>query len=441
MLEILFAAVLGSLTGIAAGFIPGIGISTVVMSLYLVLLSFNIQQILIFYVCLLSSAQYFGSIPAIFLGVAGEASSFPAVIEGNALMKKGQGLRAIFLTGIGSLIGGIVGLIFLLIVGYIAGNSLALSTGQLLLLLLIVGMAVCLTTKNKWWVNLLLVISAIILAHIGSGNGDSIPYINFGIWWLADGVSYVALAAAMISVKEISFTKFTIENTSALIQEKVLMPFKDTTKHLWSMIRGSLIGAVGGLVPGITTIASSHFAYAIEKVVQKNKYSKGDLSTITSSESANNSGAITSLLPLLVFGVPITFSEAILYGILTSKNWNFGATLPIQLFLEFWYIFVIVNAVSLYAAIKLAPKLIKLFPSRPLYLSIFIFILLTVVVYITATLNGGSGFFDVITFFVAVLLVAATPNVNYLPLIFWLVIGESVIETFYRYIKILGLLV
>jgi TctA family transporter len=89
-MSIFVAAVCGILLGMVAGLVPGIGMTTMVMSMYLVLLSFDAGQILIFYFCLLAASQYFGSIPAIFLGVAGESSSNPAVTEGHALARLQQ---------------------------------------------------------------------------------------------------------------------------------------------------------------------------------------------------------------------------------------------------------------------------------------------------------------------------------------------------------------
>jgi TctA family transporter len=205
------------------------------------------------------------------------------------------------------------------------------------------------------------------------------------------------------------------------------------------MLRGGLIGAVGGLVPGLTTVASSHYAYTVEKLISKN-YNKGHMPALISSEGANNSGAITMLLPLLMFGVPITLSEAIIFGILDSKSWSFTAAMPLQLFLNHWYIMIAANIVSLILAIKFAPHLVKIFPKNKNTLSAVVFAILLVIVYLAGDWNHGSGIFNVVTFLIACAVAMATPRVNYLPFIFWLVIGNVMIETFYRYLQLIGLL-
>ena len=241
----------------------------------------------------------------------------------------------------------------------------------------------------------------------------------------------------MISAKEVMFVKLVIDPTISTVQTKLINPIAELVKLKWSIVRGSLVGSLGGLVPGITTIASSHYAYVLEKILLKD-YEKGSKPALVSSETANNAGAITSLLPLLVIGIPITFSEAIIFSILDSKNWTFSTSLPLELFLEQWYIFISVNILSLILAIKGAPYLIRFFPKTKTSLSIFVFVVLITVVYYSGELTYGSGIFDVTVFLLAILVVAVTPSVNYLPFIFWVVIGHNLIETFYRYIQLMG---
>jgi putative tricarboxylic transport membrane protein len=371
--------------------------------------------------------------------VAGESSSNPAVTEGHALARSGQGAEAIWFTGISSFVGSIVGLGFLLAASTWLGNRMALGTGTTLLIMLVVGVLVCVTTTNSWKTNLLLTMMAVIFAHVGVGNSSSIPYINFGLPWLSSGISYIALSAALISVKEVILTGPTDHSAISYRVAESRTLLIQSLRYRWSMIRGSVIGAVGGLVPGLTTVASSHYAYTVEKMISKN-YKKGHMPALVSSEGANNSGAVTMLLPLLMFGVPITLSEAIIFGILDSKKWSFTAQVPLQMFLDYWYLMVAANIVSLILAIKFAPHLVKIFPKNKNTLSVVVFGILLVIVYLAGDLGHGSGIFNVITFLIACGIAMATPRVNYLPFIFWLVIGNVMIETFYRYLQLLGLL-
>jgi len=361
------------------------------------------------------------------------------VTEGHALARAGQGAQAIWFTGVSSFVGSMIGLGFLLVASTWLGNRMALGTGTTLLIMLAVGVLVCVTTTNGWKTNLLLTVAAVIFAHVGVGNSSSIPYVNFGLPWLSSGVSYLALSAALISVKEVILTESADRSAIVYRAAKFRTLMAESLKYRWCMLRGGIIGAVGGLVPGLTTVASSHYAYTVEKLISKN-YKKGHMPALISSEGANNSGAVTMLLPLLMFGVPITLSEAIIFGILDAKSWSFAAQAPLAMFLDHWYIMLAANILSLILAIKFAPHLVKIFPKNKNTLSAVVFAILLIIVYLAGDLGHGSGIFNVVIFLTACAIAVVTPSVNYLPFIFWLVIGSVMIETFYRYLQLLRIL-
>jgi hypothetical protein len=97
------------------------------------------------------------------------------------------------------------------------------------------------------------------------------------------------------------------------------------------------------------------------------------------------------------------------------------------------------NILSLILAIKFAPHLVKIFPKNKNTLRAVVFAILLVIVYLAGYLGHGSGIFNVATFLIACVIAMVTPSINYLPFIFWLVIGNVMIETFYRYSQLLGL--
>jgi TctA family transporter len=79
-----------------------------------------------------------------------------------------------------------------------------------------------------------------------------------------------------------------------------------------SILRGTWLGSVIGLIPGPSHILASIGAY--------NSYDKDQIKEkIISAESANNSATITSLLPFLYVGLPITLNEFLLNDLLQVK--------------------------------------------------------------------------------------------------------------------------
>ena len=79
----------------------------------------------------------------------------------------------------------------------------------------------------------------------------------------------------------------------------------------------TIIGFFGGLIPGLTTVFSSTAAYNASML-----FTKDPVKRIVVSETANNAGAFSMLLPLLIFGVPLIGSEAILLFLMEQKGFS-----------------------------------------------------------------------------------------------------------------------
>jgi putative tricarboxylic transport membrane protein len=98
-----------------------------------------------------------------------------------------------------------------------------------------------------------------------------------------------------------------------------------------SSIRGAIIGFFAGLIPGLTFTISSQFAYSVEKTLQSKSYKIGNSNCLAAAESANNSAIVSFLIPLLIFGIPISASEILIYDLVIGKgvvfnfNWFYNA--------------------------------------------------------------------------------------------------------------------
>jgi putative tricarboxylic transport membrane protein len=432
MIELVQIALLGGLVGIIAGLIPGVGMLVGIAILYPFLLDFQPVELLIFYISMVCSAQYFGSITAIYLGLAGEASSFPAVIEGYSLSKQGKGQQSIFLTGVGSFIGTMFGLLFIAVLS-VTVLDLTLTTLEKMILFMTVGLSLILTTKNKLLTDLSLIVLALGLSHIGVSINSNIPLFHFDLIFLSQGISYFTLAAGLLCMKEVLHAEKT--NTKIIVVENY-NAIKELVKHRYSIIRGSIIGSIGGMLPGLTTISASHLAYVVEKRVHKDTYKKGNTYCLTSSETANNSGSITQLFPLLMFGIPITGSEAIIYQMLEMKGWEGSATQPLALLASNWWILVGINIIMLVLAIRFAKHFVKIIPKNDLLLKLGIFFVLAIVVYIVGVKQTGFGMFNLLLFFFTTGVAYLFPKVNFLPFIFWMCIGDIWLENFYTFLQI-----
>jgi putative tricarboxylic transport membrane protein len=85
-----------------------------------------------------------------------------------------------------------------------------------------------------------------------------------------------------------------------------------------SVMRGTVIGSVLGVLPGGGALLASFAAYAIERRMPGRSgevdFGKGNIRGVAAPESANNAGAQTSFIPLLTLGLPSNAVMALMVG-------------------------------------------------------------------------------------------------------------------------------
>src|SRR2546426_9142076 len=102
--------------------------------------------------------------------------------------------------------------------------------------------------------------------------------------------------------------------------------------------RGSLLGFFIGVLPGGGAIISSFISYALEKKLSKHpeRFGKGAIEGVAAPESANNSAATGSFIPLLTLGIPGNASIALIFAALLIHGIRPGPLLVAQQPQLFW---------------------------------------------------------------------------------------------------------
>jgi len=334
----------GVLAGTIAGLLPGIGNTLIMILVFPFFLGIdNPLNIIIFYVACLSLSQYTGSITSTVFSVPGEISSLPAVKEGHKLFRKGLGSLSLSGCALGSFFGSLIAVAFVLLIGNtISQFTFLYSSVFQSYVLIIVCLFLIVGKYNSWYTTVLLGGFGYFLAMLGTGALDTYKTLTFGFDSLLYGVPLFSVIVWMFVFPQILQywdTKMDVDNDAKSID---INPFKHISSffdNITSSIRGSVIGFFLGLTPYLTTVISSNVSYAVEKWLRKKKNTyddTGDYASLVSAETANNAAALSSLLPLLLIGIPITSSEAVLLE-LTSAN---GFTFYIE---EFYGLFVLIS--------------------------------------------------------------------------------------------------
>jgi putative tricarboxylic transport membrane protein len=313
----------GILCGMMSGILPGVG-SLVVMTLaFPFLMTLDPVNILIFYVTLISIDQFFNGITAIVFGMPGSSGAIPSSIEGHAIFRRGDGGNAIMYSAIGSYFASIFGVTLMVCLLPVLWTVYGIwtTTIQAGLFTFAVTM-IMLVARNKLIFNVMLFALGSVLARIGWDESTTSSFLTFDMDILYTGIPILPVMSMLFVLPMLLATTRGNFNFPGVSIKGYLESARNMGKYAITLIRSSFLGAVGGFVPGLTYGFSSVLSYTIERWSRKRKgkYSLGDTNCLIASESSNNAGAFTQLIPLLFLGIPITTSEAMIYHILEARG-------------------------------------------------------------------------------------------------------------------------
>jgi TctA family transporter len=103
---------------------------------------------------------------------------------------------------------------------------------------------------------------------------------------------------------------------------RVLPSWDDLRICFWSIVRGTGLGSILGILPGGGALLASFAAYMFEKKIARppRRFGEGDIRGVAAPESANNAGAQTSFIPMLTLGIPSNPTMALMIGALMIQG-------------------------------------------------------------------------------------------------------------------------
>ena len=441
----LVAVLIGLVAGTIAGLIPGIGVFAALLMLYPALDYFSGMDIILMYSTIFAVSQFVGSIPSTVFGIPGEASSLPAVREGHRLYKRGLGQFAISSCAMGSAIGSIIAcLLTLSLVPFLALVFNFYNTTFQIGLLFVVLLIISLNSMNKFYITLPLMLFGYYIAAIGYNVVTFNTFSTFGLTSLEQGLPLYGVMFSLFVVPELLKANNNMKQNNIefnIIEKPILDHFKNVLQHKWSVVRGTVIGYFAGMIPGVSIVASSNLSYSVEKKIRGSNYDQnGDIACLISAETANNAGAFSVLIPLLVLGIPITGSEALLYEYVAVKK---QLLLGYELFLNSYILetvailIVFVNIIAVFIAWPLSKQILWLYKVPTPLLYSMIALLGIFAVWFTGHQYGQESFYVLSTVLMLPLgYVFYKLDVDTLPLIFVYLIQNNLEAGLYRFYQL-----
>lgn len=319
---------LGVMVGLSVGFFPGLsGVTGMAILLPFI---FGMDQVsgLSLLIGMAAVTQTGDTFTAVLLGVPGSVSSQATIMDGYPLARQGQAARALGAAFFSSMVGGVIGAIFLLVaIAFARPLVLALGSPELLLLAIVGLSMVALVVRGRADLGLLGALVGLAVGTIGAAPGSAAYRFTGGTLYLQGGIPLAIFALALFAVPEfLDLLRSESVAEGKKLSGSIVQGVRDAIRYKWLVVRNAVLGSFIGLVPGLGGSVVDWIAYGVTVQASKDKslYGKGDIRGVIGPESANNAKEGGSLIPTLLFGIPGSGTMAIFLGALLLLGFRIG---------------------------------------------------------------------------------------------------------------------
>ena len=314
----LIFAFCGVLIGTLVGVLPGIGPVTAIA--LLIPLSFGLDPVsgLILLSGIYYGSMYGGSTTSILIRTPGEVASVVTTLDGYEMAKQGRAGPALSTAAIGSFVAGTFSTLGLMVLApALATVAIAFGSAEYFLLMLLALVMVSNLTTGSQLKALIATLFGLSVAMVGIDPQTSVQRFTFGVPYLSDGIDFALMAIALLALPE-AFTNMAARGTSHLdaqrIQGSIWMTREDWRRSAGPYWRGSILGFLIGVLPGIGPSLASFLSYGLEKRLSKQpeQFGRGAIEGVAGPETANNAGVGGAMVPLFTLGIPGSATTALL---------------------------------------------------------------------------------------------------------------------------------
>ncbi len=324
-LQNLLYCFIGCLLGTMIGVLPGLGpIATIAM---LLPATYALPPVaaLIMLAGIYYGAQYGGSTTAILVNIPGESSSVVTAIDGYQMARRGRAGVALFTAGFGSFFAGCVAtLVLAAFAAPLAEVAFKFGPAEYFSLMVLGLIGAVVLASGSLIKAIGMIVLGLLLGLVGTDVNSGAARYSFEIPELTDGIGFVSIAMGVFGFAEIMNNLEQKEKRETFLDKVTsLWPNKQDFKRMMpSILRGTGIGSLLGVLPGGGAPLAAFAAYSLEKKTSKysEEFGKGAIEGVAGPESANNAASQTSFIPLLTLGIPPNAVMALMVGAMTIHN-------------------------------------------------------------------------------------------------------------------------
>ncbi len=313
----------GVCIGVVLGAIPGLSATMAIALVIPFTLAMDPVPALLMMMGAYKGGIFGGSIAAILIKAPGTSAAAATVEDGNALARRGQGLKALKVSLFASVIGDTFSdIVLILTAAQLARVALQFGPVEYAALtvfaLTIVGSA----SGKSLIKGLVAAVAGLSLALVGLDPTTGMPRLAFGEINLYGGVPLLALLIGILTIAELlrQIEARRAVSIAHLPPPKQPSDSRITREDAGLMVRpvigGSILGTIIGIIPGLGPTLGAFLGYdaAWRMARRPEKFGRGSVEGIAGAESGNNAVSGANLIPLLGLGIPGDIEAAILIG-------------------------------------------------------------------------------------------------------------------------------
>jgi len=317
----------GLLIGLIFGAIPGLSIS-IAMAVFLpATLYMDFLPAILFLTAIFTGGGFGGAVPAILMNIPGTSSAVATAFDGYPMSQQGRHGEALGAGLVASAIGTLFGYIILLfLVSPVASWVLQLGPTEMLVvavwgLLLIAVLNDSSVAKGLGAGMIGILISTVGYSDTGLMRG------TMGSMYLLDGIPAIPALIGLFAASEL----INMTGRDYLVADREMRKMRlrpilngavETLRNWPNVLRGSVLGTLIGIIPGVGASVANLASYAAAKRLSKDpaSFGRGNIDGVVASESANSSSEGGGMVTLLALGLPGGAGTAILLGAFAMHN-------------------------------------------------------------------------------------------------------------------------
>jgi putative tricarboxylic transport membrane protein len=279
-----------------------------------------------------------GAIPAVLMNTPGTPDAAATALDGYPLSKKGQPLKAMKMALYSSVTGDVFAdLLLITVAAPLAVVALQMGPVEVLSLMICAFAVIAGLIGNSVSKGIISAGLGLLVATVGSDPQHFTPRFTFSWFELYDGLPLAPVAIGMLAISEIlKKISSQTDGTQAVIEIPKYQSAEDKNIS-WAEycscrlinLRGAVIGALVGIVPGVGSTAAAFLSYSLTKRSAKDpqSFGKGNIQGIAAAESANSAVTGASMIPLFTLGIPGSVNAALIISALMIQGFEPGPLL------------------------------------------------------------------------------------------------------------------